>query len=524
MPNFTSAPVRHQRMALGYAEGGGPIINPGDPPVVAIFAASEFVEEGAVAGFTLNRVGGLLAAPVTINVIWSSELGNSDFAGNVNQTYELPANQISLSVNIQTAVRSGVQNTRTITCRLVSVSAGFISPINSIASMQLIDLVDTITPWWRQLPYRSGRAWAGGVCANYVTYDTYEDTVAYIDGFNAANFGESKTRCQTWQRVAGGPLNNPNVVDSSSQFNWGNSATQGSQWERLINNRSLANKAWVCWVHELMPVDMNNDESNTQDPSTRPSNFPPGNRNRAFDYINGGNADQWYRDLGARLRIQLEARGWDLRWFVGRPYHEMQQTNFYRVYPDTKTKFVNAFNRAVDKIREGAQFNLRYVFAPSPDRIYDGGNFGALSSFLPSHADAISMSHHPARWASSRSGYFNGSIITSSTNNRYGLENDVWNLSDQRGWPLAFGEWSPKYEPGRGCPIADDVYQWFYQEYLWPHRRNIVFDLIFGRAVFDKNAYRDTNNGSAAWSRGVDKFAQLWKGKGPRWPNYTPPL
>ncbi len=500
----SSAPVLFQRMSLEA------ILNPSDPPVIGIFQDAPFVEEGATASFTIRRTGGSHSAVVTYTVLWQSAAGDGDFVGPTTVVGQLGAGVTEMATAIQTVRRAGTQNTRQITCTITAVDTGFISPTNEFAVMNIIDFIDTGTKWWKQLPYRSGRRWAGGVSYNAFPDQNYEQTVSYIDGFGASKFGANKTRVQTWQRVAGGPLNNPSVIDSASQFNW-TEGTSDREYTRLINMKSLVNKVWAVWVCELIPKDMTSDESEVG-----------GNRNTAFDYVNAGSADQWYLDFGARLRLQLEARGWDLRWWMGRPFHELQQTNYYRVYPDTKAKFVSAYDRAIDKIREGGDFNFRFMFAPGQEKTYDGNAYGRLKTWTPTNVDFLSVSWHPGPATNSRATYLANMI--NGTNKWYGMEGDVWSDAVDLGIPIGFCEWSPHYEATQGCPIADDCYAWFHDEFLVPHADDVVVDLLYDQTALQKGIYANPNHpdGPAHWDNGVDVFAAKWKGKGPNWPDYVP--
>lgn len=504
----TSAPVLFQRMR---PEG---VVSPSDPPLIGIFSTATQVQEGATAVLNIQRLSGARGVEVTIDYRWSSQLGDADFAANPAGTIVLPAGQTSVDVAIQTAVRSGVQNTRQIGCTLNSLDNGFIDPGHAFAAMDLIDYDDAGTKWWKQLAYRSGRPWAAGVSYNGFPDQNYELMVSWIDGFGASRFGgKAKPRASTWQRMAGGPQGNPAVTDTNGQPYWIDQTDGDREFTRLVNMPALANKTWVCWVHELMPTALNQDEDD--------ADFS-GSRTAAFDYINSGAADQWFKDLGARIMLRLSERGIDPRWFMGRPYHELQQTNYYRVYADTKQQFMSAYNRAIDKVREGAGFHLRYMFAPGQEKTYDGQSFGALSTWWPSSCDFISPSWHPGPATNNRSTYLANMI--NGTAKWYGMEADVWNFAAQKNIPIGFCEWSPHYEATQGCPIADDCYQWFHDEFLVPHKDDIVVDLLFDQTALQKGIYANPNhpNGPAHWDAGVDMFCAKWKGTGPSWPNYVP--
>lgn len=503
-----SAPILFSRMRAGEVAP-----KPTDPPVLGVFSTATQVQEGATAVVTVRRLSGSRETAVVIGYRWSSQMGDDDFAGPVSNTTILFAGQTQIDIAIQTALRSGVQNTRQIGCTLLTLDVGFIDSGHTFAGMNLIDYEAAGVKWWKQLSYRSGRPWASGVSYNANPQNDYEPMCSYIDGFGAGRFGgKQKPRTSTWQRMAGGPIGNPDVTDSNSQPYWVDQNDGDREFTRLVNLPELANKTWVCWVHELMPTALNQDiDSSTYS----------GSRTAAFDYINAGSADQWFKDLGGRIMRRLSERGIDPRWFVGRPYHECQQTNFYRVYPDTKQQFMSAFNRAIDKVREGAGFHLRYMFPPGQEKSYYSYVYGAISTWWPSSCDFISPSWHPGPATNSRSTYLANMI--NGTAKWYGMEADIWNFCAQKNIPLGFFEWSPHYEATQGCPIADDCYQWFHDEFLIPHKDDIVCDLLYDQTSFKKGIYANTQpGGSAHWDAGVDMFCAKWKGKGPNWPNYVP--
>jgi hypothetical protein len=476
--------------------------------MVGVFQTLVDAVEGAKVNFAFRRTAGPSTFEMMVYYQFSSEAGDSDFDDSPTGSKILPAGSLEVSVEMQTVRRSGAQNDRTITCQIIAVVGGNVDPQRQAATMLLKDFVTGGVPWFKELTLRSGRRWAGGPC--YFTRDTrtwqdYETNCSWIDAFGGGHFGDSDARVQTWDGCIGGPVSSPDTIANGSQMQW----LTGSVGHFTAPFREhIANTAWCCWVYDMIPVALRTDGTGQS-------------RHEAWDQINAGLHDDKFKVVGKRIAKNFAAREINLKWFCGRGFHEMQQTNYYRVWPDTKVKFASAQSRIIDKIREGAGTHLRFVFSPSIDKIYKGNDFGTLKSWTPSGIDGISVSFHPNAKSKTRQQYLTN--FYNGNNSFYGIEGDVAPLCAELNIPIVFCEWSPRFET---CPIADQVYGWFYDEFLVPHKDDIWFELVYHNNTFNKNAANSyfPNDAAArtAWANGVDVFKTKWKGKGPNWPNYVP--
>lgn len=508
MATGTTVPITMQRMRSGEVplDDGGPIVpDPGNPPTVGIFPVIDFMLEGQTISFPVRRLSGDRNVQVVVQYAWVSQAGDNDFANPTTGAVTLASNETETIVTMETVNRTGTQGDRPVYCTITGVDQGFISSANQTAAIELRDVTSVPTDrWWEDWSRRSGRRWAAGPSYFERSWPQYEDQVAYIDGFGQGNFGGNDDRLRTWDLCIGGPANQPNTILNRSQLDWSGTATGFNvQW-----NQHVPNKAWCCWVFDLIPYTLRTDT---------------GNRDRAWDEINAGDHDDKYVAVGKRIKKNFQARGVDMKFFLGRGFHEMQQSNYYQIFPSTKVKFASAYSRMIDKMREGAGYNLRFMWAPSRDKIWKGADFGRLDSWFPTGVDTISMSFHPGASVRNRATYME---FINGTNGIYGLESSVAELCARKNIPMSFGEWSPRYS---NCVIADDVYNWFFREFLWEHVDDvgIVCDLVFNQTTLSKTAAdryaTQTAAGREAWRRGVDVFKGLWKAKGPNWPNYTLP-
>jgi hypothetical protein len=184
----------------------------------------------------------------------------------------------------------------------------------------------------------------------------------------------------------------------------------------------------------------------------------------------------------------------------------MNQSNTYRVVSGNRRQYKAAMERAFDFLRRGANYPLRWCHAPAPtDWI------GPFDDWIPDNCDALAMSYHPAAMVVDRASWLK--FMNGTPGSRYGFFTDLIEMADRLGKPIAFPEWSPKYESGCGCPIADKVLQWTYDELFTRYQDRLVCECVHHRNTLIKGGYEDTQpGGSEAWDRAVDLYAHLWGG------------
>lgn len=468
-------------------------------PLIGIVATGISVVEGATINMTVNRTV-ILNGAVSYNYAFTSTAGSADFTGAISGTRTMVAGQVTDTVTVATVERSGAQGSRTITCILSNVVDGMIDPVRPQASILLEDFVAPVSvEWHKALPYRSGHPWARGP-SYFNDWTIYEDNCGYIDAFNGSNYGSNQDNIATWEAMAGGPKGNPSSFLNTSQMNWTNNNRFPKPWKE-----HTANRCWCCFTCSTVP----------KLASTMASTAA---HNKVWTDINAGIFDQYYKDFGARIRINCAARGISMSWLLLRFNHENDQSNTWQVFSDAKPNYKSAMERTHDLVREGADFHLRCMFCPGPNKkaANDTASKGALESWCPTNIDAISMSFHTT--ATNRSAYLNK---IDGNSQYYGLDGDVKRLCVANGWKMAFGEWSPVSDK---CTIADDVYRWFYDEFLLPNRNMIIGDMVFSPKTFDPNGgVGNTPEGFANWAEGVDVFKARWKGKSVTQPSYVNP-
>lgn len=364
-----------------------------------------------------------------------------------------------------------------------------------------VQVNSTSSSWWKQLAYRSDNpdGWAQGYSYFDAAWDLYQKQVSWPDGFGGGHFGGDKVRVATWTRVFGGDPSKPNTIDSTSQLAWiGNTGSFCSPFNNLP-----VNTAWCCWVFNCIPL---------EDKTERADHGAP-----VWNKIIDGDYDDGWKAMGVRIAKNFATRGISLNWFIGRMNHEMQQSNPYRIYEDTKLLYKAAAEQIYAKIREGAQWPLRFAHTPSKDRTYrtaaekkagiPAQDFGTLESWCPNNADLISASYHPEASVQNQTGLdrFNAGHAAV-----YGLMTDMADLAAAKGWPMALLEWSPRWET---CGCADLVYETLYP-WLKANAANIVTELVYDQTTFSTSAAdgsaKQTAAGKAAWARGVASYKTLW--------------
>jgi hypothetical protein len=339
--------------------------------------------------------------------------------------------------------------------------------------------------WWKITP-RSGRPWATGTTFWPASeLDRYDQLVALSDGGGGGSKGDQDSRVQTWNQLAGGPPSEPDRIVAGSHLDWSSdTATNfGAQYHHLP-----ANKAWLCWVFPTVPAGSPLTGSDT-----------------VWHRVARGQYDAHYRAMGARIRKNLDARRIDPKWFLGRPNHEMNQSNIYQVNEGTRSIYRTAMTRTIDLIREGADHPLHMAHAPAL-----GKDIGAYLSYCPDNVDVLSISYHPSNRVTDEASW--REFVYRGATDRYPVST-LFAASDTRNLPIAFLEWSPRYEDTEGCPIADQVYEWTH-ELFDGEKDRLVVDLVHHPNTLNTGVYQGPGGADArrAWDRGVSVYKRLWSG------------
>lgn len=340
--------------------------------------------------------------------------------------------------------------------------------------------------WWRVPPIRSQRPWAAGTTFwNYDSLPQYDEKVALADGGGGGSHDGGRT--STWVATTGGDPDDPGTIATKSQLDWSNTSTNFG----AVFNYLPPDSAWVCWVLRTVP----------EDPAER---GPLTGSDTVWDEVNKGTYDKHYRAMGQRIAQNFAARGIPLERFLGRPNHEMNQSNPYQVFPQTAKAFQTAMDRTIDQIREGANHPLHFAFAPA---VHD--NIAPYQDWCPTECDVLSMSYHPSNKVTDKASW--NTMINQGDSHGYPIM-DLVRASDALSKPIAFLEWSPRNEANLGCPIADLVYGWTH-DFFTQYQDRLVVDLVHSPDTLNPNAFYDGQPGKAAWARAVKVFEQLWHGK-----------
>ena len=320
---------------------------------------------------------------------------------------------------------------------------------------------------------RSGRPIAGGPTYWHRDYQAYEREVAFMDGFGGACYGTAHANIATWDKVTGGPLDQPGVIANGTQLSW--LTAPGSYCEPFRGH--IPNTCWICWVGSSVPAHSQGEQTGQE--------------------IVRGDHDRRYQVMAGRIMRLLDARGIDPDRFLFRLDHEMQQSNPCRVRAAWKKLYQAGMDRIIQVMRKKAKVDLHYAFAPSKDRIYgiERDDFGDLLTWMPELCDIISMSFHPNAQVTNRASYLewcNGGPRL------YGLYTDILDVSKKRNIPIALLEWSPVH--GKSTLHAE-IYQWLMDDFLIPNKDRIMLELVHNI---------DTLKGT-----GGEAFRRLFGGKRP---------
>ena len=355
--------------------------------------------------------------------------------------------------------------------------------------------------WW-DFPARSGRLngrrsgisyWGASGSTFTANLALFENNVAPCDAWNGGNPDAADA---TMDMVTGGPNTTDNdTITSGSNLDWSGSS---SHWRAGWNN--LPSGTIAIWAANFISRDRRTD----------------GGDGSIWTDIIAGNFDRHYTNMGRRIKKNfdtpsLNPRGHLPSRLLIRMNHENNQSNYYRVLAAQKTNYVNAMNRAIDKIRVGLgpyANDVKFMHAPAHGS--EGIDLGSYASWCPSNVDVLSVSWHPRAAQNSAlklTEYNNGEDDPLS----YGLS-ELLAYSISTGKPMCFPEWSPRYEAGTGvaCPVADLAMDSF-DAFLTANAARIICDCVYHQRTLDVNGYEPTDTaGRAAWARAVSIFKTKW--------------
>ena len=81
------------------------------------------------------------------------------------------------------------------------------------------------------------------------------------------------------------------------------------------------------------------------------------------------------------------------------------------------------------------------------------------------------------------------------------------------GKPLIFPEWSPRFEVGLACPVADLCMDSF-DAFLTANAARIICDCVYHKNTLDPNGYKAADTaGQEAWARSVNIYKTKWLGE-----------
>jgi hypothetical protein len=375
----------------------------------------------------------------------------------------------------------------------------------------------TATNWWN-LPIRSGRRWAGGIAYWHHTDTTHptayadeEADVALIDSGTGSSKGADRGNVSTWTRLIGGAVGSA-LTSIDTQFDWRQNIDFG--FGNVVHHLPTGSaypdgSGWLVWVIETIPASESTDGSSEAAADSS-----------IWDEIINGDHDTKYVEFGKRIVQKMAEVGHPLKRLILDANHEMNQSNHYRVWPGTRTKYTNAMTRTITKIRAGADqvqagagAILKFMHRPAyrPDTGYT--KIGPYNSYIPDGIDILSLSMHPRNDCNTSAKIdqlFNGTL----NSEYYGISgsDSLLAAATALNLPIAFPEWSPVIGPTDACPVANDFVTKFYHLVLVPNREKLVCDGVFNENIRDVNAYLGGDAaGEAQWAAMVATRKALWK-------------
>lgn len=358
--------------------------------------------------------------------------------------------------------------------------------------------------WWQFTGMRSARAngrrsgmsyWGASSSEFATNLALYQSQVALCDAWNG---GQPDAADATMDMVTGGPNTTDNdTITSGSNCDWSGT---NSHWSCGWNG--LPGGTIAIWACNLTSFDRRTDTGNGS----------------IWTDIIAGTFDRHFTNMGRRIKKNFDTPALNprshlpSRLFI-RMNHENNQSNFYRVLAAQKTNYVNAMNRAIEKIRIGLGSyanDVKFVHAPAHGS--EGINLGSYASWCPSNVDAVSVSWHP-RAAQNSIAALNAYNAGEDASLTYGLT-ELLAYSLATGKPMIFPEWSPRFEAASGaaCPVADKAMDSF-DAFLTANASRIICDCVYNKRTLVTNAYEPTDAaGIAAWANAVTVYKTKWSG------------
>ena len=364
-----------------------------------------------------------------------------------------------------------------------------------------------IFPNWWALPRRSGRAWASGVAywmgadasATNADITAEEADVALID----AGTGSSRARgnysdpphtsnVANWDGVIGGALA-ASMDTTNTQMDWNPNVLYGiGDIIAQLPPSVAGGSGWINWVVQTIP-----DSADTSS-GTNPA---------IWTAIVAGTHDEKYRKWGERIVQKMAAVGHPVSRLLIDLNREMNDPdNVYGILPADRGLYQAAMERTIEMMRLGAGQRLRFVHRPAWKH-----NIGPYADWVPGNIDVLSLSIHPDQSVTSNAditAMFNGTLSSSY----YGLTEFLAAATDM-GLPIAFPEWSPRFEAGKCCKVANTFVTRFYDEILAPNAARLVCECIYKENIRDTGAYEDGDApGQAQWAAMVATRKTKWAG------------
>ena len=359
--------------------------------------------------------------------------------------------------------------------------------------------------WWK-LPIRSGRPWAaGGSFWNGADLwvDEAADTALPDAGTGSSKgFKDSSNpggaNVQTWDGVLGGPLSG-GLVSTGTQFDWSESVYYyfGDVVANLPTGAAYPDgSGWLFWTGQFIPTSRRTDTGDFS----------------IWDEISAGTHDAKFVKFGQRVVTKMNAVGHPVKRLIIDFHHEMNQSNIYQVFTGTRFKYKAAMERIIAKVREGAGQTIRFSHRPAySGEAADEGRIAAYQDWVPSNVDVLALSMHPNQTCDSNAKItqlFNGTL----NSNWYGIQ-EFLDAATALNKPIAFPEWSPKYEVGKACPVSKRFVERFYPEILVPNKDRLVADCVYGRSIRDPSGYLESDTaGQTSWAEMVPLRKTLWSG------------
>ena len=364
-----------------------------------------------------------------------------------------------------------------------------------------------IFPNWWALPRRSGRAWASGVAywmgldnsATNPDIDAEEHDVALLD----AGTGSSRARgnystppytsnVANWDGVIGGAVG-ATLDDTQTQMDWNTNVLFGiGDIVKQLPPSVPGGSGWINWVVQTIP-----DSADTAS-GTNPA---------IWTAIINGEHDERYRQWGARIVTKMARVGHPVSRLLIDVNREMNDPdNVYGILPGHRDKYQAAIERMIEQMRIGAGQHLRFVHRPAWKH-----KIGTYLDWVPGNIDVLSLSIHPDNDVTSNANItamFNGTLDSGF----YGLD-EFLAAADTMGLPIAFPEWSPRFEAGKCCKVANTFVTRFYDEILAPNAARLVCECIYKENIRDTGAYKDGDApGQAQWAAMVATRKTKWAG------------